>query len=207
MIRVLLVDDHVLVRAGLARLLEQSGEIEVTAVADRGDAAIALDMEHEPDVILMDVSMPGLSGIESTRRICAARSDASVVMLTASIDRKQIVESLDAGAVGYLIKDTDPAVLIDGVRAAANGDAPLDPRAAKALLDARSTRVTTLTERETEVLGLLAEGMTNKAMARRLGISEKTVKAHLTRVFAGLDVSDRTQAALWATEHLGASRA
>lgn len=204
MIKVLLVDDHTVVRAGLQRLLEQTGEIEVTGVADRGDVAVALDAELEPDVILMDVSMPGLSGIESTRRICANRSSASVVMLTASTDRTQVIEALDAGAVGYLIKDADPAALIDGVRSAANGDAPLDPRAAKALLVARAGRGPALTERETEVLGLIAEGMANKVIARRLGISEKTVKAHLTRVFAELGVSDRTQAALWAKEHLGA---
>lgn len=203
MIRVLLVDDHKLVRAGLQRLLEQSGEIQVTAVAEGGEAAIALDAELEPDVILMDVSMPGLSGIEATRRICASRADASVVMLTASTDHDAVIDALDAGAVGYLIKDTDPAALIDGVRAAANGDAPLDARAARMLLDARPRRGPTLTERETEVLGLIAQGMANKAIARRLGISEKTVKAHLTRVFAELEVSDRIQAALWAKEHLG----
>ncbi len=205
MIRVLLVDDHVLVRSGLARLLEQSGEIEVAAVAGRGDAAVALDAELEPDVILMDVSMPGMSGIESTRLICASRDSASVVMLTASTNHDHVIDALDAGAVGYLIKDADSTVLVDGVRSAANGEAPLDPRAAKALLNTRSTRPTTLTDRETEVLNLLARGMANKAIARRLGIAEKTVKAHLTRVYSELGVADRTQAALWANENLGTS--
>ena len=203
MIRVLLVDDHTLVRAGLQRLLEQTGEIEVAAVADRGETAVTLDADLEPDVVLMDVSMPGLSGIETTRRICANRSDASVVMLTASTDRAHVMNALDAGATGYLVKDADPAVLIDGVLAAANGEAPLDARAARTVLDARTGRGPTLTDRETEVLGLIAEGLANKAIARRLGISEKTVKAHLTRVFTELDVTDRTQAALWANEHLG----
>ncbi len=204
MIRVLLVDDHTLVRSGLQRLLEQGGEIEVAAVAGRGDEAFALDAELRPDVILMDVSMPGLSGIETTRRICAGRPEASVVMLTATTDRTQVLDALDAGAVGYLIKDTDPAALVDGVRAAANGDAPLDARAAKIVLDKRTRRTPSLTEREAEVLILVGEGLANKAIARRLGISEKTVKAHLTRVFAELGVSDRTQAALWAKEHLDA---
>jgi DNA-binding NarL/FixJ family response regulator len=202
MITVLLVDDHILIRAGLQRLLEQTGEITVAAVADRGDTAVLMDAELEPDVILMDVSMPGMSGIETTRQIRANR-DASVVMLTASTDRDQILDALDAGAIGYLIKDSDPAVLIDGVRAAANGDAPLDARAARALLENRARKTTELTKRETEVLELVTHGLANKAIARRLTISEKTVKAHLTRVFAELDVTDRTQAALWAQEHLG----
>jgi len=125
------------------------------------------------------------------------------VMLTASTDRDDVIGSLDAGAIGYLIKDAEPAALIEGVRAAAQGEAPLDARAAKKVLDTRTSRATTLTSRETEVLNLISDGLSNKAIARRLGISEKTVKSHLTRVFAELGVSDRTQAALWAREHLG----
>jgi len=203
MIRVLLVDDHTLVRDGLQRLLEQTGEIEVAGVADRGELAVELDAELEPDVVLMDVSMPGLSGVETTRRICANRSSASVVMLTASTERVNVIDALDAGAVGYLIKDADPATLIAGVRSAAGGDAPLDPRAARAVIEARTRRIPALTERETEVLGLIAEGLSNKNIASELGISEKTVKAHLTRVFTELGVSDRTQAALWANKNLG----
>lgn len=205
MISVLLVDDHTLVRDGLARLLEQTGEITVVAAADGGDEAVLLAAELEPDVVLMDVSMPGISGIESTRRICANRPGAAVVILSASTDRRLVMDALDAGAAGYLAKDADPPSLIAGVRAAAGGDAPLDARAARAVLDSRTQRTPTLTERESEVLALIAEGLSNKAIARRLGISEKTVKAHLTRVFATLGVSDRTQAALWATEHLGPS--
>ncbi|NOX28839.1 MAG: response regulator transcription factor [Actinobacteria bacterium] len=202
MITVLLVDDHILIRAGLQRLLEQTGEITVAAMADRGDTAVLMDAELTPDVVLMDVSMPGMSGIETTRQIRASR-DASVVMLTASTDRGQVLDALDAGAIGYLVKDSDPAVLIAGVRAAANGDAPLDARAARAVLEVRPRNATELTKRETEVLELVTNGLANKAIARQLAISEKTVKAHLTRVFSELDVSDRTQAALWAQEHLG----
>ncbi len=202
MITVLLVDDHILIRAGLQRLLEQTGEIIVSAMADRGETAVLMDAELTPDVVLMDVSMPGMSGIETTRQIRANR-DASVVMLTASTDRCQVLDALDAGAIGYLVKDSDPAVLIDGVRAAANGDAPLDARAARAVLDARTPNTTELTKRETEVLELVSHGLANKSIARQLAISEKTVKAHLTSVFAELDVTDRTQAALWAQEHLG----
>jgi len=202
MIRVLLVDDHILVRAGLERLLEQTDAIEVVGVAETGETAIELDAQLEPDVVLMDVSMPGLSGIETTRQICTNRPNASVVMLTASTDRTQVLNALDAGAVGYLIKDSDPATLIEGVLEAASGNAPLDPRAARSLLDSRSSSTQTMTARETEVLRCIAEGLSNKAIARRLGISEKTVKAHLTRVFSVLGVSDRTQAAIWAHENM-----
>ena len=205
MIRVLLVDDHTLVRAGLQRLLAQTSDIEVVAVAERGEEAVTLATELLPDVILMDVSMPGQSGIESTRKICESQHDAAVIMLTASTDRQQIIEAFDAGAVGYLVKDSDPSVLIEGVRAAANGDAPLDPRAARAVLDSRRRdNGPSLSVRETEVLRLVSDGTANKLIARRLGISESTVKAHLTSVFSELGVSDRTQAALWAREHLSA---
>ncbi len=206
MIRVLLVDDHTLVRAGLQRLLDQTSDIEVVAVAERGEEAVKLAEELTPDVILMDVSMPGQSGIESTRRICQKQQNAAVIMLTAATDRDRIIDAFDAGALGYLIKDSDPTVLIEGVRAAANGDAPLDPRAARAVLDnRRKDSGPSLSSRETEVLLLVSDGMPNKLIARRLGISESTVKAHLTSVFSQLGVTDRTQAALWAKDHLSVS--
>ena len=203
MIRVLVVDDHTIVRLGLQRLLEQTPGIEVAAVADRGEVAVQLDAELQPDVVLMDVSMPGQSGIESTRQICANRHAASVVMLTAATDRQLVIEALNAGAVGYLVKDADPLVLVEGVRAAANGEAPIDPRAARFLLDNRRVaNATSLTDRELQVLRLVGGGLANKAIARKLGISDKTVKAHLTRVYAELGVADRTQAALWASTNL-----
>lgn len=206
MIRVLLVDDHTLVRAGLQRLLDQTSDIEVVAVAERGEEAVKLAEELTPDVILMDVSMPGQSGIESTRKICQKQQNAAVIMLTAATDRDRVIDAFDAGALGYLIKDSDPTVLIEGVRAAANGDAPLDPRAARAVLDnRRKDSGPSLSSRETEVLLLVSDGMPNKLIARRLGISESTVKAHLTSVFSQLGVTDRTQAALWAKDHLSVS--
>ncbi len=205
MIRVLVVDDHSIIRVGLQRMLEQSVDIEVVGVADRGERAVALDAELRPDVVLMDLSMPGLSGVESTRRICAARGEASVVILTASTDRTHVVDAIEAGAVGYLVKDSDPGVLVDGVRSAANGDSPLDARAARHLLQGRRVEPQ-LTSRERDVLELVSHGLANKAIARSLGIREKTVKAHLTRVFNAIGVTDRTQAALWAKEHLGGSR-
>jgi DNA-binding NarL/FixJ family response regulator len=202
MIRVLLVDDHVMIRAGLERLLDQDPGIDVVGVADRGARALELDAELQPDVVVMDISMPDMDGIETTRRLITERAEASVVMLTAHTDRERVLDAVDAGALGYLVKDADPASLLAGIHAAANGDAPVDPRAARAVIDARARPVApALTDRETEVLILVAQGEPNKVIARRLMISEKTVKAHLTRVFAALGVTDRTQAALWAVEH------
>ncbi len=208
MIRVLVVDDHSIVRVGLERLLQQSDDIDVVGVSDRGETAVELDGELCPDVVLMDLSMPGISGIEATRRILANRTDAVVVVLTAATDRGHVLDAIEAGAIGYLVKDADPATLVDGIRAAAGGDSPIDPRAARHVIHSRPTTSPnpTLTDRENEVLHLVSEGLANKAIARRLSISEKTVKAHLTRVFAAIGVTDRTQAALWARDHLGLDR-
>ncbi len=202
MIRVLLVDDHAILRDGLERLFSEDPRIEVIASADRGAVALQLDTQLRPDVVVMDISMPHMDGIETTRRLIAQRPDACVVMLTAHTNHDHVLDAVDAGALGYLVKDADPAALVAGVYAAANGDAPVDPRAARVVLDARTKPSSpALTERETQVLALVAQGQANKAIARRLMISEKTVKSHLTRVFATLGVSDRTQAALWAVEH------
>ena len=203
MIRVLLVDDHAMVRAGLQRLLDQTPDIQVVAVAETGEDALGLVAELEPDVVLMDVSMPGMSGIDAARQIVDRGTAASVVILTASADQRNVVDALDAGAVGYLMKDAEPHALIDGVRSAAAGDAPLDPRAARTLLDSRQRpQRPILTSREREVLLGVSEGLANKAIAVRLGIREKTVKSHLTKIFSGLGVTDRTQAALWAKDNL-----
>ncbi len=201
MIRVLLVDDHIMIRSGLERLLEQTEDIDVIGVAERGQAAIDLWGSLVPDVVVMDISMPDLDGIETTRRLLAAHADAKVVMLTAHTDQRRVLDAIDAGAVGYLVKDSDPTVLIEGIRAAAKGESPVDPRAAKAMISSRSkVNEMPLSDREVEVLALVAQGEANKAIARRLQISEKTVKAHLTRVFSQIGVSDRTQAAIWARD-------
>ena len=148
----------------------------------------------------MDLEMPTLDGIEATRAIKAAQPHVAVVILTSFSDRERILRALDAGAAGYQLKDAEPDELTRAVHAAAQGDAPLDPRAGRALLSARTARspADSLSEREREVLAMVAEGLPNKLIARRLGISEKTVKAHLTSVFRRIDVTDRTQAALWA---------
>ena len=203
MIGVLVVDDHAVVRTGLEHLLGAEPDMRVVASAADGDAAVRAAERHRPDVVLMDLSMPGVDGIEATRRVLAALPDVHVVVLTSFSDREQILAALDAGAVGYLLKDAEPDELLRGVRAAARGEAPLDPKAAHALLAARRGKAEgpSLTEREVQVLALVAAGLPNKVIARRLGISEKTVKAHLTRIFAAIGVTDRTGAAVWATRH------
>ena len=200
MIRVLVVDDHTIVRNGLVQLLAAAGDLEVIGSAGDGPTAVALCAEHRPDVVLMDLSMPGMSGIEATRLICERAPGSQVLVLTSFVDRDRVVEALEAGAIGYLLKDAEPDELISGIRSAARGESPLDPRAARTMLAAqRSTGpLESLTDREREVLTLVAEGLPNKQIARQLGISEKTVKAHLTSAFRTIGVDDRMQAGLWA---------
>jgi DNA-binding NarL/FixJ family response regulator len=201
-IRVLLAEDHAVVRAGLERLLGTVEDIEVVAQAVDGEQAVELAAEHRPDVVLMDLSMPNMNGIEATRRIMEANDEIQVVVLTSFADREKIEAALDAGAIGYLLKDAEPDEVIRGVQAAARGESPLAPKAARTLLTARAERPELqLSERELDVLRCVAQGLPNKLIARQLVISEKTVKAHLTRVFQQLGVTDRTQAALWAKEH------
>jgi len=203
-IRVLLAEDHPVVRVGLERMLANEDDLAVVGTAADGDEAVALAEELRPDVVLMDLSMPVLDGIEATRRIVAAHDgQVRVVVLTSFAAREQIMEALDAGASGYLLKDAEPQELLAGVRAAARGDAPLAPRAAREVLSARAEQrpEIDLSPRERDVLVLVAEGMPNKRIAQRLEISEKTVKAHLTSIFQRIGVTDRTQAALWAQRH------
>ena len=203
MIRLVLAEDHPVVRVGLERLLAGEEDIEIVGTADNGAAAVELAAEKQVDVVLMDLSMPVMDGIEATRRIVQAHGGkVHVVVLTSLAAREEIMAALDAGASGYLLKDAEPQELLAGVRAAARGDAPLAPRAAKEVLSARTEARAQpeLSARETEVLQLVARGFPNKRIARELQISEKTVKAHLTQVFQRIGVTDRTQAALWAKE-------
>ena len=200
-IRVVVADDHAVVRAGLAQLLCGAEDIDVVAEAAGGEDAVALAERERPDVVVMDLQMPGTDGVEATRRIVGAGT-AQVLVLTSYSDSERIVAALDAGAVGYLLKDSDPEELLAGVRAVHRGESPLHPRAARQLLGVRRTASgVELTAREREVLQLVREGLANKQIARRLGISERTVKAHLTSTFAAIGVQDRTQAALWAERH------
>ena len=208
MIRVLLADDHGVIRDGLGRLISALDDMELVAVAADGANAVEQCARLAPDVVLMDLDMPVLDGIEATKRIVAARPETAVLVLTSFSDRRRIMGALEAGACGYLLKDVDADEVAAGIRAAARGESPLDPRAARTILDARSAPdpLAGLSAREREVLQLLVEGLPNKLIARRLEISEKTVKSHLTRIFRGLNLTDRTQAALWAERHGIASR-
>jgi DNA-binding NarL/FixJ family response regulator len=201
-IRVVLAEDHKMVRAGLEELLDGAEDIEVVGAVADGEEAVALVKEAEPDVVLCDLSMPRMDGIAATRRILEARPETRVVVLTAFSERARILGALDAGAAGYLLKDASPDELFAAVRAAARGESPLAPKAAQAVLSERAgQRAVDLSRREREVLTLVAEGLPNKLIARRLAISEKTVKAHLTRVYEQIGVTDRTQAALWVQRH------
>ena len=182
MIRVAIIDDHALVRAGLEELLAGDDEVEVVATGADGAEAVAVVERERPDLVLMDLSMPNVDGVEATRRISQSQPDARVVALTSY---------------------AEPDELRRAIRAAARGESPLSPRAATAVVAARagSRDAPELSPREVEVLALVAEGLPNKLIARRLDISEKTVKAHLTQVFQQIGVSDRTQAAIWARNH------
>jgi DNA-binding NarL/FixJ family response regulator len=201
MIRVAIADDHRVVRVGLEQLLGTFDDVELVGSADGGEAAVALCTEAAPDVVLLDMSMPDLDGIGVTRRLSELGLPTKVVLFTSFSDREGIVQALDAGAKGYLLKDAEPEEIHAAIRAAARGEAPLAPKAAAELLASRADRPTggvELTAREKEVLALVIAGNANKQIARKLGISEKTVKGHLTNLFQRIGVSDRTQAALWA---------
>lgn len=210
MIRVVLADDHAVVRRGLTGLIESTDDLEVVGVARDGSEAVDLVREHRPDVAVMDLQMPVLDGVEATRAIVGEASGTEVLVLTSFSDHARIDAAIEAGAVGYLLKDAEPEVLLDGIRAVARGESPLDPRAARRVLSRRSTgadqAAAALSPRETEVLRLVVEGLLNKQIAQRLGITERTVKAHLTSAYQRIGVADRTQAALWAQRHdLGGS--
>ncbi|MEP6477337.1 MAG: response regulator transcription factor [Actinomycetota bacterium] len=200
MIRVAHADDHKVVRLGLEQLLGTFDDVEPVGSATGGEAAVVLCREQRPDVLLLDLQMPQVDGIEVTRRVASESPLTRIVVFTSFSDRDGIVGALDAGAVGYLLKDAEPEEIHEAIRAAARGEAPITPRAAAALLADRREHPPSpdLTGREREVLLLVVEGLANKQIARRLGISEKTVKGHLTNLFQRIGVADRTQAALWA---------
>ncbi|GAB3681482.1 response regulator [Angustibacter aerolatus] len=200
---VLLVDDHQLVRAGLAALLDSTDDLTVVGQAADGEQAVEQAAALRPDVVLMDLSMPVVDGVEATRRLVAARPGVRVVVLTSFSDHDKVTEALRAGAIGYLLKDCEPAELLAAVRSAARGHVPLDPRVARALLPGAAPRpIDELSAREQQVLRLVGKGMANKQIGRVLGISESTVKVHVGNVFRRIGVADRTSAALWAREHL-----
>ncbi|GGP54494.1 MULTISPECIES: response regulator transcription factor [Streptomyces] len=203
MIRVLLADDHPVVREGLRGMLEAEPDLTVVAEASSGPRAEALCAELLPDIVLMDLRMPGGGGVESIRRIRAAGLPCRVVVLTTYESDSDILRAVEAGASGYLLKDLGRAQLADAIRAAARGETVLAPTVATRLVDQlrEAPEVPRLSERETQVLRLVAEGCTNAEIGRRLFIGESTVKTHLLRVFGKLGVGDRTAAVTGAMRH------
>jgi DNA-binding NarL/FixJ family response regulator len=196
---VILVDDHTMLRQGIRRALESEG-IKVVAEASDGAEAIRLALEHKPDVVLMDVSMPGMDGVEAARRIVEADGRQRVVMLTMHIDRDVIDRAIRAGAVGYLTKDSSISEVILAIQLAANGDRPMSPRLAAAMLDEARREDALISVREEEVLQLVADGYGTNEIAERLFISGKTVKNHLASIYEKLNARDRTQAVLMAVK-------
>ncbi|MEU1473213.1 response regulator transcription factor [Streptomyces sp. NPDC005761] len=206
LIRVLLVDDHQVVRRGLRTFLEIQDDIEVVGEAADGAEGVARTEELRPDVVLMDIKMPGTDGIEALRRLRELENPAKVLIVTSFTEQRTVVPALRAGASGYVYKDVDPDALAGAIRSVHAGHVLLQPEVAGALLaqDDPGTgtgRGSTLTEREREVLGLIADGRSNREIARALVLSEKTVKTHVSNILMKLDLSDRTQAALWAVRH------
>jgi NarL family two-component system response regulator LiaR len=204
-IQVLIADDHKVVRQGLKMFLELDPELEVVGEAEHGAAALALAKQLQPDVVLMDLLMPEMDGITATSAIRAALPDTEVVAMTSVLEDAAVVGAVRAGAIGYLLKDTDADALCRAIKAAATGQVQLAPEAAARLM--REVRTPepkavegaeALTERETDVLRLLAGGQANKEIAASLGIGEKTVKTHVSNILAKLGVQSRTQAALYA---------
>jgi DNA-binding NarL/FixJ family response regulator len=196
---VILVDDHTMLRQGIRRALESEG-IKVVAEASDGAEAIRLALEHKPDVVLMDVSMPGMDGVEAARRLVEADGRQRVVMLTMHIDRDVIDRAIRAGAVGYLTKDSSISEVILAIQLAANGDRPMSPRLASAMLDEARREDALISVREEEVLQLVADGFGTNEIAERLYISGKTVKNHLASIYEKLNARDRTQAVLMAVK-------
>jgi NarL family two-component system response regulator LiaR len=199
-IRVLVVDDHGVVREGLRTFLLLQEGIEVVGEAADGVEAVAAAEQLAPDVVLMDLVMPTLDGVEAMRKIRERRPDARVIVLTSFTDDDRLLAAVRAGAAGYLLKTAPPQEVVRAIRAAHAGDAVLDPSAAGRLLQALAgpREPQPLTPREREVLALLSRGFTNKRIAADLGVSEKTVKTHVGSILSKLGVTDRTQAALYA---------
>lgn len=203
-IRIVIADDHAVVRQGLKMFLGLDPDMEVIGEAENGAEAVELARKLSPDVVLMDMLMPVMDGVAATETIRRELPEVEVIALTSVLDDGTVVGAVKAGAIGYLLKDTESEELIRAIKAAAAGQVQLSPQAAARLV--REVRVpdvpaTTLTERETDVLRLLADGKANKEIALALGIGEKTVKTHVSSILGKLGVQSRTQAALYAAQN------
>jgi DNA-binding NarL/FixJ family response regulator len=207
-IRVILVDDHAVVRKGIREFLEDEGDIRVVAESADGENALALVKEHEPNVVVLDIQMPGISGIEVARRLRAAGNPVGILILTAYDDDPYIIAGIEAGANGYVLKSAAPEEIVRAVRAVHEGQSAVDPAVATKLVQYLSGRSGTpagkaaeaLTDRELQVLALVAHGLTNRAIGRKLGISDRTVQGHLANIFVKLDAASRTEAVMAAVK-------
>ena len=207
-ISVLIVDDHGVVRQGLRTYLELLDDIDIVGEAKNGIEAVEQVHQHQPDIVLMDLVMPEMDGVEATRQVLAISSSTRVIVLTSFAEDEQVFPAIEAGAAGYLLKDVDPAELHQAIQAVHQGEVQLHPDVMKKLIH----RVTTpqietdsalgdLTPRELEVLSLISQGQSNRKIATSLTISEKTVKTHVGNILSKLHLSDRTQAAIYAHKH------
>ena len=205
MIRVLIADDHAVVRRGLATLLATTTDLELVGMAADGAEAVRLAVDSRADVVVMDLSMPEVDGIAATSELASRAPSCRVLVLTSFSDQARVTDALRAGADGYILKHAEPEEILDGIREVVRGGSPLDPAAARILLNASRTHTTPteiLTAREREVLILVEGGLNNRQIAHRLDIAERTVKSHLHNIFQRLGVTHRTEAALWAQRNL-----
>jgi two-component system, NarL family, response regulator LiaR len=203
-IRVLIVDDHAIVREGLHTLLSEEGEFVVVGEATRGTEALTLVDTLQPDVVLMDLAMPEMDGIETIRRLQQKKAKCNILVLTSFSEDQRVRDAIQAGAIGYLLKDVLKGDLLRAIRAAARGEPTLHPEAQRVLMRQAAAPVSLLeelTEREMDVLRLIAQGRSNKEIAARLHLTEGTVKGYVSTILDKLQVEDRTQAALYAVKH------
>lgn len=215
-IKILIADDHALLRQGIKRVLNFEEDLEVIGEAGDGQEALARTLVLQPDIILLDLNMPNLSGLEVTRQLQAARSRTRIIALTIHDSDKYVLEMLRNGALGYLLKDVEPSMLIKAIHVVAGGDAFVYPQLAERIFGGllegedvnakaremwREGRAERLTPREMDVLSCIAKGFSNQDIAQALFVSEKTVKNHLTNIFRKLNVNDRTQALIYVLKH------
>jgi DNA-binding NarL/FixJ family response regulator len=207
-IRIVIADDHHVVRRGLVFFLKTQSDIEIVAEAQNGAEAVKLVKEHQPDVVLMDLVMPEMDGIEATKTLLADMPTLKIIMLTSFSDQEHVIPAIRAGASGYQLKDIEPDQLVAAIHAVYRGETQLHPKVTSHIMThmaqgekQEENLIEQLTKREKEVLAEIANGKSNKEIADTLFITEKTVKTHVSNIFSKLDVADRTQAALYAVKH------